>query len=78
MIIPTGKETKDSDSDGWLWATLTVTMNDTVYEVRQPRAEYGPSREEPRNCNGGDMVSRRDGVSVLVCLVTIWLLISLL
>ncbi|GAW24994.1 hypothetical protein ANO14919_145920 [Xylariales sp. No.14919] len=77
MIIPAGKETKDPDADGRFWATLTVTMNDTVHEVRQPIAEYDPSREEPRNCNGGDMVSRRDGAPVLVCLVIIWLLIFL-
>ncbi|RWA04447.1 hypothetical protein EKO27_g10657 [Xylaria grammica] len=78
MIIPTGKETKDSDADGRFRAAPTVTMNDTLYEVRQPRAEYGPPREEPRNCNGGDTVSRRDSAPALVCLVTIWLLISLL
>ncbi|KAI0528400.1 hypothetical protein GGR58DRAFT_326468 [Xylaria digitata] len=78
MIIPAGKGTKDPDADGRPWVTLTVTMNDTVYEVRQPTAEYDLVREESRRCNGGDIVSRRDGAPVLVCLVTIWLLISLL
>ncbi|KAF2969422.1 hypothetical protein GQX73_g4145 [Xylaria multiplex] len=78
-IIPAGKETKDLGADGWPWVTLTITMNDTVYEVRQPAAEYDLVREESRYCNGGDMASRRDGAPpVLVCLVTIWLLISLL
>ncbi|KAH8162216.1 hypothetical protein CIB48_g6040 [Xylaria polymorpha] len=78
VLIPTGNETKDPDADARLWVTLRVTMNDTVYEVRQPTAEYDLVREESLNCNGGDMVSRRDSAPVLVCLVTIWLLISLL
>ncbi|KAI1128505.1 hypothetical protein F5Y10DRAFT_173293 [Nemania abortiva] len=77
-IIPIEKETKDPDPDGRSWVTLTVTMNDTVYEVRQPTAEYDLVREESRQCNGGDIVSQRDGAPALVCLMTIWLLISLL
>ncbi|KAI0965125.1 hypothetical protein F4678DRAFT_485620 [Xylaria arbuscula] len=74
-VIPTGKETKDPDADGRSWVTLTVTMNDTVYEVRRPTTEYELFREESRHCNGGDMVSWRYGALVLVCLVAIWLLI---
>ncbi|TGJ78379.1 hypothetical protein E0Z10_g10386 [Xylaria hypoxylon] len=78
IIMPTGKDTKDTDADVQSWVTLAVTMNNTVYEVRQPTAEYDIIREESRDCSGGDTVSRRDGAPVLVCLMTIWLLISLL
>lgn len=77
-IIQTEKEVKDSDADGRHWVTLTVTMNKAVYEVRQPTAEYETIRDESRQCNGGDMVSRRDVTPILICLVTIWLLMSLL
>ncbi|KAI0120161.1 hypothetical protein GGR51DRAFT_496554 [Nemania sp. FL0031] len=76
-IIPIEKGTKDPGADGRSWFTLTVTMNNTVYEVRQPTVEYGLVREESLSCNSGDMVSHRNGAPVLVCLVTIWLLISL-
>ncbi|KAI0548094.1 hypothetical protein F4679DRAFT_332742 [Xylaria curta] len=78
VVIPTEEETKGPDVNGRSWVTLTVTMNDTVYEVRQPTAEYDLVREESRDCSGGDMVSQRDGAPVLVCLLIIWLLISLL
>ncbi|KAI1277551.1 hypothetical protein F5Y07DRAFT_363306 [Xylaria sp. FL0933] len=78
MMIPTGKGTKDTNTGNPSWVTLTIAMNDIVYEVRQPVAEYDVVREESRQCNGGETASRRDDTRALVYLGTIWLIVSIL
>ncbi|KAI1420111.1 hypothetical protein F5Y12DRAFT_162116 [Xylaria sp. FL1777] len=77
-IISNEKELMELDADGRSWTTLTITVNDAVYEVRQPIAEHDVDGEDSLICSSGDMVSQRHGAPVLAFLVTIWLLVSLL
>ncbi|KAI1179462.1 hypothetical protein F4777DRAFT_477772 [Nemania sp. FL0916] len=77
-VIQNEKETKDLGADSRFWVTLMVTMNDTVYEVRQPAPGYDVVQGGYSLCNGGNTVSQRDSVRVWVCLVIAWLLLFLL